>query len=157
MVAEEKFKVLPSKLHSHVYCPRITVFETIFKPSLKQRIRMILGRIYHVFFEILKLRGYRREELLEIELGGNIVLRGRPDGYLEKEDEISVVEVKSYRAPKWGDAWDSDKAQILAYGLILHKLKGKNIVLKIRYIDREVEVPFNTENVSWLFEVICQH
>lgn len=150
----KEFEVTPSKLRTHVYCPRLTVLGDLVAPSLRQRLRMLLGRLYHLVYELIWLRGFRREELLEARLGGGIVLRGRPDAYLERDDSVVVVEVKSCKGPPSGGVWMSDRVQVLAYGLLLKLAKGKDVRLLIAYRDRVERVPMTSEALTWLFKVI---
>jgi len=156
VVVDDVITVVPSRLRQFVYCPRQVFFDyyLAFKKPLKQRLRMFLGRVLHLFFRLFK-RGYRCEELLEVdvpELGVKLV--GKPDAY--KINPPEVVEYKTSKMPTkpwYGSdgimAYLSDVVQACAYAYIIkRKFNIDNpITITIHYLDGVAQFNYN-ENME---------
>ena len=102
--------------------------------GLKERLRLLLGRVFHaVFYLSDALRGRRREEPVSLDINEGVVLRGRADALVMEGGTARVIERKSSRPPRRG-AWVSDVLQASAYGLVLLRGKGASEVsLELRY------------------------
>ncbi|UXD22119.1 hypothetical protein IPA_01875 [Ignicoccus pacificus DSM 13166] len=125
-------RVRPSELRTLAFCPRLLFFETHLakEVTLKQKVRMLLGKIWHFFIEILM-----KEESEVRVLGriGEFEVSGRADGVGERE----IIEIKSGRGPRNG-AWYGDYLQALTYAMVLKKEK---VVIKYRdkVFEKEVD------------------
>ncbi len=102
--------------------------------GLRERLRLLLGRLFHAtFFVSDRLRGLSREEPVSLEVGKDVMLRGRADALVIERDVAKVIERKSSRPPRRG-AWASDVLQASAYGFILLRGKGlSEVSLELRY------------------------
>ncbi len=119
----------PSSLRTYVYCPRLYFFESHVRRErgLLERLRLALGRLYHVLAGIVDMaRGRVVEEPLEARLG-DYVFVGRPDAWRVEEGRLVVTERKSGRGPRRG-VWLSDAAQAAAYAFMLlrSRVRGAN-------------------------------
>ncbi|MGC9071112.1 MAG: Dna2/Cas4 domain-containing protein [Acidilobus sp.] len=122
-------------MHTYAYCPRLSFFETYVgrRRGLLERLRLLLGRLYHAAFLLRDLfRKARREERLSVEVASGVVLRGRADALHIGESSVRVIERKSTRAPRHG-AWVSDVLQASAYGFIMLKRGFSDVLIEIRY------------------------
>ncbi len=123
-----------SELRLYTFCPRLYFFETHVRARrpFSMEIKLMMGKLLHIVQDLLaRLRGYRVERLLEVDMG-SFRLRGRPDHYMVRGSTVIVVEFKSGRGPRIG-AWLSDVVQVVAYALILAKLGYANVIGVIRY------------------------
>lgn len=146
--------VRPSDLRKVGYCPTMYFFEVFVKgkPPLILRVKALWGRLLHAIHHTIRL-SWVNEELLKAPVEElRIVLVGKPDSYKFMTDELIVVEeFKSRRAPKgagtliYDGAWISDALQLMAYGYILSRVYGKKVKLKIRYIDKSVEIRYDED------------
>ena len=147
--------IFPSEIHSFAYCPRKYFFQTYLeaKPGLRQRVRMLLGTIYHAIKAFIsRRRGYTVETRVERRLG-NIVIRGRPDAYRVGENGVvEIVERKSGKGPRKG-VWISDMLQVSAYGLVLSG-KGERVLLRVEYRSGSRISELDTSKVAFLMDVI---
>lgn len=102
--------------------------------SLGEKLRLALGRLFHVLFIIPDLiRGASRESPMLVEVADGVVLSGRADAMIVRGDELRIVERKSSKAPRRG-AWVSDVLQASAYGFILiRKGRANRVLIEIRY------------------------
>jgi len=156
----ELVTVTPSRLHQFVYCPRQVFFDHYVKAPkpLGQRLRMLLGRLLHLLRGLIRLR-WVRERVLEVELPElGVRLVGKPDCFKVDGGTVTVEEFKSGRKPRkpnrWGfHCWESDMVQALAYGVILKRLTGLNPRVVVKYLDGEVEVPFNPAPLIYYLEL----
>lgn len=157
MREERKIIVYPSEIHEYTYCPRYYFFHKHVgrHVTLRERMRMLLGRIFHGVKRVPdRLRGRVLEDRIEVTVGSNIVLRGRPDSYEVKGDEILVVERKSGRGPSRG-VWVSDSAQASAYAFMLARLLGvKNASIRIEYLYRSRASRLDEDKVERLLRLI---
>lgn len=147
--------IYPSEIHHFAYCPR-QYFFSLYLPQprpLAERLRLLLGRLYHALLRIpARLRGYRSEETLEARLGG-IILRGRPDSYRKQDDTVEIVERKSGRGPRRG-VWLSDMLQVTAYGVMLRG-ESERIVLRVEYRGgRSRSSELDSEKVAILASIV---
>ncbi len=152
-----KIIVYPSELHEYTYCPRYYFFHVHMgrRLTIKEKVRLLLGRIYHGIKGIPdRVRGRILEDRIEVTVGSNIVLRGRPDSYEVKGDEILVIERKSGKGPSKG-VWVSDSAQASAYAFMLARLLGvKNASIRIEYLYRSRASRLDEEKVTMLLRLI---
>ncbi|MEB3806892.1 MAG: CRISPR-associated protein Cas4 [Desulfurococcales archaeon] len=149
--------VYPSELHEYAYCPRFYFFSVHMGRSftLAERIRLWIGRMLHWIKGLPdRAKGRILEERIEVEVGSNIVLRGRPDSYEVRGDDLVVIERKSGRGPSKG-VWVSDSAQASAYAFMLTRLlNAKNALIKIEYLSRSRSSTLDEEKVSRLLKLI---
>ena len=154
MDKESKITIYPSELHTFAYCPRLYFFN-IYTPverPLTQRIRLLLGRVYHYLKGLLASRkGYRVEQTVSTELG-SILLRGRPDAYREDDSSVEIVERKSGRGPREG-VWLSDMLQVTAYGVML-KGSRDHVVLKVEYRTGTRQSVLDSDKVAYLYKAL---
>ena len=137
--------ITPSSLGEFAFCPQKFYYKKTLRKreSLKRIILKLIGKIMHLLY---RKRGFEREKLMSAEIG-DVVLIGKPDMFRVEEDFVEVVELKVKKMPKKANEhglriWNSDLVQVLAYGLMLEKIYGRGVRLKIKYVDGEVEVPF---------------
>jgi len=118
--------------------------------SLGERLRLALGRLFHVLFIIPDLiRGASRESPMLVEVADGVVLSGRADAMIVRGDEVRIVERKSSKAPRRG-AWVSDVLQASAYGfMLIRKRRANRVLIEIRYptasrlFELDESLPFN--------------
>ncbi len=126
------------------------------KRPLIQRIRLLLGSLFHIISSIKdRARGFIIEETIEAEIG-YVRLRGRPDSYKIVGNKLIIVERKSSKKPRPG-VWISDLMQATAYSIILlHKNrdKVKDVELEMHYRDGTHKYKVKPENVHMLLKVI---
>jgi len=136
-------KVRPSDLRTMAFCPRLLFFEMHLEKeiSLRQRLRMLLGKMWHAIMELLLVQ--EREVVIEGEIDG-FEISGRADGL---KDE-AVIELKSGRAPSDG-VWYGDFLQALSYAVLLHKNK-----IIVKYRDKEVSMDINEAHKDELVEAL---
>ncbi len=154
---KNEYIVLPSELHSFIYCPRYYFFERYMphKLSLKEKIRLVLGRIFHMFYGLLdKFRGYSVESPIVVSVG-NVKIVGRPDSYRIDRNYLEVIERKSGRGPRRG-AWLSDVVQASTYAFALSYSIQENITAKviIRYRNRAVSYAFDSDLANTVLKAI---
>jgi len=150
-----KPSVKATEIRLYTYCPRLYFFEVHLgaRRPLKAYIRMLLGRLAHIFQSLVaRLRGYRVEELLEADLG-KVVVRGRPDYYKAGSEPCVVFELKTGRGPPNG-AWLSDIMQTATYSLILARRGCRTVIGVIRYRGSTYSFKLTSSHVSTLFRVI---
>jgi len=149
--------VYPSEIHEFVYCPRLYFFELYMgrKRGIHERIRLLLGSLFHVFKSIPdRARGRRVEERIEVHVGGGIRLRGRPDAYHVDKDTITVIERKSSRPPRKG-VWLNDSAQAATYGFMLTRRESRsNVRIRIEYPTVSRESVLDSEKISFILKII---
>ena len=154
---KKEYIVLPSELHSFVYCPRYYFFERFMshKRTLAEKLRLFLGRFFHMihgFFD--KFRGYSVENPIVVSIG-KVKIVGRPDSYAVKNDYLEVIERKSGKAPRRG-AWLSDviQASTYAFALSFSTERSLSTKIKIQYRNRTVTYDFNSDLVNIVLKVI---
>jgi len=154
----------PSTLADFVYCPRLPFFNhyRLAKPGLKERLRLLLGKLYH-FFKLGFEEGVK-DELIEVDVKEveGVKLAGRPDCYRLEDEVIILEEVKSGRAPRrlgrfHVKAWDSDVIQALAYAYMLQSKYNKQVLLVIRYRDGAAFFNFTEELRQGLIKTIIDY
>lgn len=153
--ASNELIITPSEVRLFTYCPRLVFYETHLpiKRGLMRRLRLLLGKLYHLLIEallLIKVRG-DVEKLIESRIGG-FILRGKPDIYRENSDHIEVIEIKSSKSPQRG-VWFTDKMQLASYVLLLTTKTGKPVKAKILYRDRSEEVKISPNDIATLFKV----
>lgn len=155
--SEKEYIVLPSELHSFVYCPRYYFFERFMphKRTLAERLRLFLGRLFHIFHGLFdKFRGYNVENPIVVSIG-KVKIVGRPDSYMIKNDYLEVIERKSGKAPRRG-AWLSDvvQASTYAFALSFNSERDLSTKIKIQYRNKTVTYDFNSDLVNIVLKVI---
>ncbi len=158
LMSNRRIVVYPSELHEYAYCPRYYFFHTHIgrKPTLREKIRMFIGKLFHFVKGVPDLlRGRRVEETIEVSIGSGVVLRGRPDSYEVRTDrEVLVIERKSGRGPKKG-VWVSDSSQASAYAFMLARLLGvSNASIRIEYATKSRSSKLDEEKITRLLKLI---
>ena len=154
-MAKDKVVIRPSEIHEFVYCPRLFFFDYFLgrKRGLKERLRLLLGRLYHAFLSIPdRLKGRLVEETLEVDLG-KVLIRGRPDAYSLEDGRALVVERKSSRPPRRG-VWSSDSAQALTYAFMLARLHGVDVEARVEYPTKTAGTRLDEEKINWIIRII---
>lgn len=155
--ARGKITVYPSEIHEYAYCPRYYFFKAHLgrRLGIRERLRLLLGRLFHAVKGVPdRLHGRVVEERIEVEVGSNIVLRGRPDSYEVRGGEILVIERKSGRGPSRG-VWISDSAQASAYAFMLARLLGaRSASIRIEYLHGGRTARLDEGKVSTLLRLI---
>ena len=148
--------IYPSEIHEYAYCPRQYFFKKHLKakPGPVVRLRLLLGRMFHLVNGIIdRIRGMRVEETREAVIG-DVKLRGRPDSYRIEDDVIRLIERKSGRKPRRG-AWISDVMQATAYTLILSQAAGaRDAILEIHYRDGVRIIRLNEDLMTGLLKAV---
>jgi len=156
-VGRRRVIVTPSEVHEFAYCPRLYFFSVHVgrERSLRERLRLLVGRIYHLVFSLRdRAAGRSVEESIEVELGGGVVVRGRPDAYSVEDDRLLVVERKSSRPPRRG-AWLSDAAQASVYALMLSVLYGaREARIRVEYPGASRETVLDSDRVALVSRLI---
>ncbi len=157
MEREKIITVYPSEIHEYVYCPRMLFFTHYIgrRRTLRERIRLLLGRLFHLFKSIPdRMRGYHLEEGLQVELGGGVRLRGRPDSYTVDNGEALVIERKSGRGPRRG-AWLSDSSQAAAYGfMISRRFQVARTRLRVEYLAGARESLLDEDKIAQILRIV---
>jgi CRISPR-associated exonuclease Cas4 len=96
---------------------------------------------------------FRPEEVLVSDRYG---LKGKPDYIVRNTTGAFPVEVKS-RACGSGSPYESEKAQLFAYCLLVEEITGENVTFGVlAYRDRQQEVPFGATERDQLLSVMSQ-
>lgn len=154
---EKEYVILPSELHSFVYCPRYYFFERFIphKRTFGERLRLFLGRLFHIFHGFFdRLKGYSVENPFIVSIG-KVKIVGRPDSYVINNNYLEVIERKSGKAPKRG-AWLSDlvQASTYAFAISFNAERSLNTKIKIKYRNKTVTYDFNSDLVNIVLKVI---
>ena len=153
----KKIVIYPSELHEYAYCPRYYFFNVHVgrRLTLTERIRMLLGRLFHLIKRVPdKFKGRIVEDRIEVEIGENIILRGRPDSYEVHEGEVVIIERKSGKGPSRG-VWVSDSAQASAYAFMLARLfDARSAFIKIEYLTKSRLSVLDEDKVTRLLRLI---
>ncbi|MCE4614743.1 MAG: CRISPR-associated protein Cas4 [Desulfurococcales archaeon] len=152
---KEKIAFTPTEIKTYFYCPRLYFFELYIKekPSIKRRIRIALGSLYHILKKYISiLRGREAEKTISVELG-NYVLTGRMDALEIREQEVIIHEYKSGKGPREG-AWLSDYMQALTYAFINIRKGSNNVRIELHYRAKTVNFTVDSESVELLLKAL---
>jgi len=156
-VGGRRIVVTPSEVHEFAYCPRLYFFNVHVgrERGLRERLRLLLGRLYHAIFSLRdRAAGRSVEESIEVELGGGVVVRGRPDAFSVEDGRVLVVERKSSRPPRSG-AWMSDAAQASVYAFMLTMIYGaREARIRVEYPGASRETVLDPERVALVSRLI---
>jgi len=151
-----RLTIYPSEIHEFVYCPRLYFFELYLgrERSLRERLRLIIGTLFHLVKSVPdRARGRKVEERIEVEVGG-VRLRGRPDAYHVDENNVTIIERKSSKAPRRG-VWLNDSAQAVTYGFMITRLESpRSVRIRIEYPTTTRESVLDSEKVNFILRVI---
>lgn len=162
MSSSKVIKVNASDLNKAIYCPVKFYYElfTPIKKPLKVKIRLFLGRLYHSIVEFISFK-WARERKFSLQYREDVVLVGKPDLIRDNGDHIVVKEIKSSNAPKVGSHFSYRGIkiyhipQLIAYYKLLKSKYEKPIRVYIKYRDKEVEVPINSDTED-LFNIALE-
>ena len=166
---ERVLYVRPSDLKKMMFCKRQLFFDHYLqlKIPILRKLKMLIGRLKHFFFRIGK-KGYTCEELLqcEVEEIPSLVLVGKPDAYMVKDDVVMLEEYKSYKIRSLDyslsiitniNKFFTDLFQVAAYAYMLEKIYGKNVFITIRYADHAVSFSFDEKMKQYLLDALTDY
>ncbi len=148
---DKKLKFTATDIRTFFYCPRLYFFQEHLKEkpvSPRQRVRLLLGRLYHVYKRLKgRLKGWKTEEQGYIELG-SISIHGRADAVERGGETLLVHEYKSGKAPRRG-VWLSDLMQAVAYAFIFsRKTATRELLVQIHYRDKSIRSSVDTDTIA---------
>lgn len=153
----KRIVIYPSEIHEYTYCPRYYFFHKHLgrRITLRERLRLLLGSLFHLAKGLPdRLRGRILEDRIEVQVSPRVYLRGRPDSYEVRGDEVLVIERKSGRGPSRG-VWVSDSAQASAYAFMLTRLLGaRNAAIRIEYLHKSRSSILDEDKVAMLIRLI---
>jgi CRISPR/Cas system-associated exonuclease Cas4 (RecB family) len=153
MVLSKNLKIRPSELRKFAYCPLLIFYSEYMRlrPTIKLRLRSLIGNIFHFFHHLIRFR-WLRERIIRLEIPElKAFMVGKPDTYKFVGNVIVIEEFKSRKSPKFQShrtykgAWLSDALQAMAYAYILKRIYDKDTLIKIRYIDKSIDIPYDEE------------
>lgn len=137
--AFERLRV--QSLHALLYCERLFFLEEVEEVRVADA-AVFAGRRLHQELD--------EGELLSLELGSErLGLHGKVDAVRRKDGALVVTEQKRGRAArgaKGPEAWETDRVQVAAYGLLVEeRFPGARVECRVRYHQpaASIEVPLD--------------